>query len=396
VAPCGCFITKSAEHFFPVHEAMRLPSEFEHPRDHALATKALAEDAAEGRWPPAEAFTAQYWTLSWADPDVGAYFVNGLKAARGGAIEEAEKLLLTTTWSKWGTKYKYQNHPQPPAVNLARNAFEKSLLFEPTYPFAYYELGNLRLEESQQPGASDEDKQTALVKAEELYATAVELRPDLVLFVNNLGVARLNAGKPAEALQSFRSVLELNDAAFSTVAGLDPEAGAHLNIGHALFKLGEADEAARHWLEVLHNGTYEYATQAAQSLQAAKRYDVLPPPPRLDLLYGDALAKAGRAREAAVRFASAYMGAPRTDDEEELTDEGHEFRNLISKRMNALSEVWAEGDGRPISPSERSKAAAKPKEMPTIVQAAADGSTTVQKLTPELLAQLQAGQHPSR
>lgn len=390
--PCGCYVTKSSELFFPMHEAMRGATEFPHPREQVHAVKALVEDVAAGSWPPKAAYTAQYWTVSWIDPDIGASFVNGLLAARRGATKEAEAMLLSKMWSKWGTKYKYRNHPEPPAVNLAKNAYERSLDYEPKYAFGYYELGNLRLEEAQAADVPSEDKQAALDAAEAHFTHAVALRPDAVLFVNNLGVAKLNNGKPEEALPQFQSVIELQKTAFATVQGLDPEAGAHLNIGHALHQMGQTAEAAQHWMTALRQGSFEYAAQAVQRLHAAKQQELLPSPPSLDMIYGDALARAGRSREAAMRFASAYLGAPK-EEGDELTAEGREMRDLANERMTAISEVWDEGEGRPVQPKKR-KASDEPKPMPTIVQAAADGSTTVQKLTPEMLAAMQAGQRP--
>ena len=62
-ATCGCYVTKSAERFFPLHEAMRAPDEFVRTGEHADACRALIEDLASAAWPPKKAYTAQYWTV---------------------------------------------------------------------------------------------------------------------------------------------------------------------------------------------------------------------------------------------------------------------------------------------------------------------------------------------
>ena len=65
--------------------------------------------------------------------------VFGITAARAGDHVRAEKLTLAAIWSKWGHRYKYQG--SLPDVDRAANAFERSLHWQPTYGFAYYELG---------------------------------------------------------------------------------------------------------------------------------------------------------------------------------------------------------------------------------------------------------------
>ena len=53
---------------------------------------------------------------------------------------------------------------------------------------------------------------------------ACELAPEALLFENNLGVARLNLKRPAEAASAFRRVLELHTRSFSTAASCDASA----------------------------------------------------------------------------------------------------------------------------------------------------------------------------
>ena len=62
MAPCGCYVTKSSEQFFPLHDGLRRPGEFDHPRSHADTVEALADDTQSGRWPPAGAYSVQYYT----------------------------------------------------------------------------------------------------------------------------------------------------------------------------------------------------------------------------------------------------------------------------------------------------------------------------------------------
>ena len=52
-----------------------------------------------GAWPDPRAYTAQYWTVSWIDVEIGQLFLGGLAAARAGRVEEAESLLSATLWS---------------------------------------------------------------------------------------------------------------------------------------------------------------------------------------------------------------------------------------------------------------------------------------------------------
>ena len=107
--------------------------------------------------------------------------------------------------------------------------------------------------------------------------------------------------KPKEAKVPFRRVLELHGKSFATIKGLDPEAGAHLNLGSALLQMGRADEAHSHWLQALRRGTYESARQAMFRLASAGGRAKLPPAAEIDLTFGETLATHGRAREAALR-----------------------------------------------------------------------------------------------
>ena len=189
--------------------------------------------------------------------------------------------------------------------------------------------------------------------AEGHFKEAVRLSPNALLFVNNLGVALINQGKVQEAMAHFERVIELHrdSGSFIAIKGLDPEAGAHLNLGHALMQLGSRDDAHDHWLKALAIGNYEHAVQAVQRLVADEATEKLPHAALLDLRFGEALAKEGRTRESALRFAAAHMsaanltaaavGAPGREDTEVI--EG--LRATINDRMLALSEVWDEGEG---------------------------------------------------
>ena len=118
---------------------MRNPDEFGRPGEHADAARVFIDDLEAGRWPTSGPLTAQYWTTTWIDPEIGALWLNGITAARAGDHVRAEKLTLAAIWSKWGHRYKYQG--SLPDVDRAANAFERSLHWQPTYGFAYYELG---------------------------------------------------------------------------------------------------------------------------------------------------------------------------------------------------------------------------------------------------------------
>ena len=90
------------------------------------------------------AYSAQYWTVSWIDPDIGRLFLDGLAAAREGRADDAEKVFYASLWSKWGTKYKYRSGA--PLVKKAKDAYSRSIDMDPTYAFGYYELANIELE----------------------------------------------------------------------------------------------------------------------------------------------------------------------------------------------------------------------------------------------------------
>lgn len=248
--------------------------------------------------------------MSWVDPDKGKLFLDALAAARAGNTDQAEAPLLASIWSSWGHLYKYRSHPQPPFTEKAEWAFQKAIQYAPHYPFAYYELGNrcanekhhdhaslapcpsciltspcvstapnvhtsavagnLQLEYSGKQDIEWEEKADFLQQAEEHYAHAVQLQPSSMLFVNNLGVSRLNRGKFEEAIPTFASVLDLQGKSFATIKGLDPEAGARLNLGHALYHVDRKDEAYPLWREALRTGSYDYAVQAVQRLKVSR------------------------------------------------------------------------------------------------------------------------------
>ena len=159
---------------------------------------------------------------------------------------------------------------------------------------------------------------------------------------------QLQAGLARESLPKFRTVVELSDSTFSTIQGLDPKAGAQLNIGHALHLLDQTDKAVHHWLIALHEGSYEYAVQAMDRIKAANQTAALPSTARVGVILGDKLAKVARVREAAVKFSTAYL-AVRKDDGE-LTAEAGELREMINDRMDKLAEVWDDEQSVPTPP----------------------------------------------
>jgi len=342
VPPCGCYVTHSSRDFFPLHTAMRLANEFERVGEHADAARELIDELGAGSWPESTAYTVQHWTGSWIDAERGSLWLRGVAAARAKDSKAAEKYLLAAVWAKWGYRFKYANAPSDPEPDRAKGAYERALHWWPEYGFGHYELGNLALEQAAQESVGSASATTLLASATEHFTQAVAIKPDSILFVNNLGVALLNGGKPEEALPHFHKVLELCAAgAFVTIKGLDPEAGAHLNLGHALHLLGRSSEAHEHWLTALGVGSYDHAVQATQRLMADEAHDMLPPPAVLDLTLGEALAKEGRTREAALRFAAAHVSAANLTD----SSDGERIRELVAVRMASLAEVWDEGEG---------------------------------------------------
>ena len=245
----------------------------------------------------------------------------------------------------------------PPDPEEAKRSFEKSLEHRPDYGFAHYELGNLALEAAMEGGAAPPTGSKDLATAAEQFAKAVNLSPSSLLFVNNLGVALINQGKAEEAILHFQKVLELHHsgASFAAIKGLDPEAGAHLNLGHALRQLSKHAEAHTHWLTALNVGSYEHAVQAVQRLVADDASSKLPHAAVLDLIFGRALEKEGRIREASLRYAAAHVGsANMTAADEEAAGvaigagtslTASAIVATVADRMLALSEVWDEGEG---------------------------------------------------
>uniref|UniRef100_A0A7S2IU08 Uncharacterized protein n=1 Tax=Haptolina brevifila TaxID=156173 RepID=A0A7S2IU08_9EUKA len=393
--PCGCYVTKSARNFFPLHEAMRLPDEFARPGEHADSGRLFLDDLAAGRWPSKQAYTAQYWTVSWIDPHKGKLVLDAITAARAGDTDTAEPLLLSSIWSSWGHRYKYRNHPSPPDTKKTQWAYERALHYQPDYPFPYYELGNLNYEASGQKDIEWKDKAEALRKAEEQYAQAVELVPTSVLFVNNLGVAQLNQGKFEESIPKFASVIDLQANSFATVQGLDPEGGARLNLGHALYHLDRKQEAYPYWVDVFErSGSYEYVLQAVKRLKAAGKEGaaLLPSDTRLHLRLAQSLASAGRSEEASVRYAKAYMTVPKekaagkSSAEKKPTAEGEALRAIIDEGMRELAKTWNGPADRPS----KMRIPSTEEDVPSVVEVTPEGVTTTSKLTQEKLRQIQA------
>jgi tetratricopeptide (TPR) repeat protein len=319
-------------------------------------------------------------------------FLRGLSAARAGDADLAESLFLACMWSKWGHKYKYRNKPDPPEIDRADKAFSRALHYQPTYATAYYELGNIQLEASNNPSLSSDEKDEALERGAEHYAAAVALQPTSIMFTNNLGVALLNRGRVAESMPHFQAVLELHAKSFVTIKNLDPEGGAHLNLGHALHQLGRSEEAVDHWLVAYERSGYEYAKQAVKRIMAAGATDRLPLRSRVEIRLGDALAEEGKTREASLHFAMGYLKAPKhnltaSDSDESvepvLTPEGEEIRSIIRSRMDSLAEIWNDRSAsvapRPTVPM---------RQQPPVMEALEilpDGTTKSSKVTPEMM-----------
>jgi len=290
--------------------------------------------------------------------------------------------MYATLWSKWGTKYKYRSGAKGD-IKKARDAYERSIDLSPTYAMGYYELANIELEASE------------AAKALPLLQTAVKLRPSVLLFHNNAGVAQLGLQQNAQAEASFRKVLELETASFATIKGVSPRSGALLNLGIALAAQARQQEANVAYRAALTDGgaSFQYALQAAQRLKEAGAD--IGAQDELSVIFGDALFKEGKTREAAVRFASAHQHA-----------ETEGIRERVASRMDALADVWDLGPAAKKAATATSKRGSRggKAEGPTggageapevkVHQAGPDGKTTqmnLGKMTPELMSQLKSG-----
>lgn len=165
----------------------------------------------------------------------------------------------------------------------------------------------------------------------------------------------------------------------ATIEGLDPEGGAHLNMGVALYNLERKDEAFEHWRSALHRGSFESALQAAKRFVAAGARDRLPDSSEVEFLFGETLSRAGRSREAALHYATAHRQSVN------MTSGGTEtLRARVAARMNDLAQYWDEGEGavaqKPVKPVRM--------DQLEITETGADGTTRKTKMTPEMLAQL--------
>ncbi|KAL3905693.1 MAG: hypothetical protein SGPRY_010826, partial [Prymnesium sp.] len=190
------------------------------------AMRGFVDDVMKGLWPAKTFYSAQYWSVSWVDPDIGRLFLEALAAARTGDRPLAERLLYSNLWSKWGTMYKYRSRSD--LSKKARDAYERSVDLSPTYPWGFYELANIELE------AGEHEKALSQLQR------AIQLCPSMLLFHNNAGVAQLGLQQSVEAETSFRKVLDLEATSFATIKGVSPRAGAcmlRLLLLHALDKL---------------------------------------------------------------------------------------------------------------------------------------------------------------
>ena len=223
---------------------------------------------------------------------------------------------------------------------------------------------------------------------------------------------------------------------------------AHHPFEHVCHSLKRTDEAVSHWLKALERGSYDYKlqvraprssggcggslyhgccctayitrnanspgcralatpllshhgpsvaralAQAVQRLTAASREASLPPQGQLQLSLGDTLVATGRSREAAVRFAAAHLAAPK-EDNGTLSSDGRTLREEVDERMLELAGRWDEGEGMPPEGprAKRGKesGAQKAPFIPTVIEATADGRTTVQQLTPEKYEAMRGG-----
>lgn len=153
-----------------------------------------------------------------------------------------------------------------------------------------------------------------------------------------------------------------------------------MNLGVAMLQLERNEEAYEHWNSALRHGSFENALQAAQRFAAADARDKLPHTSEVDFLFGEALSRAGRTREAALQYAAAHRLA------KNLTDSGSagKLRTQVKDRMDQLARVWNEGEGAVVRPT---KKPAKPADI-ELTEATADGSTRKMKMTPEMMEQL--------
>merc|ERR1719393_881733 len=180
----------------------------------------------------------------------------------------------------------------------------------------------------------------------------------------------MNQGKAREAMERFRKVLELNlkSTSFVAIKGLDPEAGALLNIGHALHTLGEREEAHGYWVAALRVGNYEHASQAVKRLKADDATHALP---------NSALVDAHNMTSA--------------DAENNFGETPASVRQKVKERMLALSEVWEEGEG--ALADRPSRGAKPPPSKVQVVEAGADGTMKRTDMThEEMMASFKAAQ----
>ena len=125
---------------------------------------------------------------------------------------------------------------------------------------------------------------------------------------------------------------------------------------------------------------------------------MLPPAAVLDLTFGEALAKEGRTKEAALRFAAAHVGAANvTDIDGALSAE--RIRQVVVARMASLAEVWDAGEGaltdtpvarpRPSGSSSGGSANGSGGDAPVqVVQASAEGTMKKMEMSQEEMVRI--------
>lgn len=149
------------------------------------------------------------------------------------------------------------------------------------------------------------------------FRTALEIKPDDVVALTNLGAALESLGKVDEATEHFRQALRVR-----------PEyPNAHFNLGSLLLSQGSADEAARHFREVLRTNPDDAdahdrlgralavqgnSAEAKSQFEEAIRIDFEQAAAHYDL--GSVLARQGNLAQAVAEFGQAVRLDPENAD----------------------------------------------------------------------------------
>jgi len=176
-----------------------------------------------------------------------------------------------------------------------------------------------------------------------------------------------------------------------------PEAGAYLNTGIALMAQQKNSEAEVSFRQAMHSGSFEHALNAAKRM---RQMGIKFKEGEVEIILCEALRQSGRTREAAINYEAAYRNYP----------DNPSVREQIMQRMDTLAEEWDTApDATKLIPQEfspkknkRSKATKSDQNTGAspevnVVDATASGATqttSLGKLTPELIAQLKQGATP--